>query len=213
MARFLVLYGTTDGHTRKIADALAAQIRREGDAADVIDARDAGADVRPQAYEGVVVAASIHVQGYQRAVRRWVRRHAEQLNSRPSAFVSVCLAILEQRPEARQAVADIMDRFLRASGWRPAITKTVAGALPYTRYGWLKKRIMRHIAAKAGTVTDPTRDYEFTDWAEVAAVARDLVDRVESRAPGYPHPAAAAPFRPSGDVAAPDGRSPALARR
>ena len=213
MARILVLYGTTDGHTRKIADALATRIRQENDEADVIDARIAGPDVRPRAYDGVIVAASIHAQRYQLAVRRWVRRHAEQLNGRPSAFVSVCLAILEQRPESRQAVADIMNRFLRASGWRPAMTKTVAGALPYTRYGWLKKRIMRRIAAKAGTATDITRDYEFTEWAEVAAVARDLVDRVESRVPGISRPAVTAPFRPSGDVAAPDGRTPALTRR
>ena len=37
-------------------------------------------------------------------------------------------------PQVQQEVAAIMARFLTAAGWRPAVTKTVAGALLYTRY-------------------------------------------------------------------------------
>jgi len=179
MSRVLVLYGTTDGHTRKIAAALAGVLKWEGSCVDVIDTKHVSPDVRPERYDGVVIAASIHIGNFQRAVKRWVRLHAEELNRRPSAFVTVCLGILEKRPEARQEVQEILHRFLHRSGWRPLITRTMAGAVPYTQYNWLKKWIMKRVVAKAGGDTDTTRDYEYTDWDELRAFARDFAGRVE----------------------------------
>ena len=180
MARALILYGTTDGHTRKIAAALAGVLRWEGCRVDVINAQGVTPDVRPDDYDGVMVAGSIHMGGYQRAVRGWVRRHAEQLNRRRGAFVSVCLGILEQRAEAQREVREIMARFLADSGWSPALTTTVAGALPYTKYGWLKKWIMRRMVAKAGGDTDTTRDYEYTNWDDVRAFARTFARQLDA---------------------------------
>jgi len=180
MARVLILYGTTDGHTKKVATALAGVLTWEGSRADVVDAQRVTPDIRPEAYDGVLVAASIHVGGYQRAVKRWVTRHASAINRRPGAFVSVCLGILELRPDAQREVRAIMDRFLERSGWQPALTKTVAGALPYTKYGWLKKWIMRRIVAKAGGDTDTSRDYEYTDWDDLRAFARAFARQLEA---------------------------------
>jgi menaquinone-dependent protoporphyrinogen oxidase len=180
MSRVLVLYGTTDGHTQKVAATLAGILIWQGHRVDVIDAQRASPRVRPDDYDGVVVAASIHIGNYQRAVKRWVRFHAAELNCRPSAFVSVCLAILEQRPEARQAAQQIIERFLERSGWRPVTTRTVAGAVRYTQYNWLKKWIMKRIAAKGGGGTDTTRDYEYTDWDDVRAFAREFAGRLEA---------------------------------
>ena len=181
MSRILILYGTTDGHTRKIAAALRCVLTWEGGRVDVIDAHVVSRHIRPGDYDGVVVAASIHIGGYQRAVKRWVRAHAEGLNGMPSAFVSVCLGILEQRSEARREVQRILQRFLDRSGWRPLMTRTVAGAVRYTRYGWVKKWVMKRIAAKAGGGTDTTRDYEYTDWDDVRAFAREFAGRLELR--------------------------------
>lgn len=191
MARILVLYGTTDGHTRKIAERLGGALRDAGCAAEVVEARRAGTAVIPDYYDGVMVAASIHAGGYQRAVRRWVQWHAAGLNDRPSAFVSVCLGVLEQRPEAQRAVREILERFLQRAGWRPEVTQTVAGALPYTRYNWFKKWALRRMAAKAGMQTDTSRDYEFTDWGQVRALAQDFAARVRRPAPVVPVEASA----------------------
>jgi menaquinone-dependent protoporphyrinogen oxidase len=177
MPRVLVVYGTTDGHTRKVAEALRTALGDEACAVDVVDARGRSA-TNPAAYDGVIVAASIHAGGYQRAVRRWVGLHAETLNRKPGAFVSVCLAVLEKRPEAHQKVEAIMQRFLTDGGWRPAIRKAVAGALPYTRYNWFKKWIMKRIVAKGGGDTDTTRDFEYTDWDDVRAFGREFARRI-----------------------------------
>jgi menaquinone-dependent protoporphyrinogen oxidase len=183
MPRVLILYGTTDGHTAKIARALAGALAGEGCATDVIDAGQRTAGVTPAHYDGVIVAASVHIGSYQRPVARWVRLHAPLLNAMPSAFLSVCLAVMEKRPEARSEVSAIMERFLKACGWQPAVRKLVAGATPFTRYNWVKKWIMRRIAAKAGGDTDTRHDVEYTDWGDLKAFARDFAHRVGEGAP------------------------------
>jgi menaquinone-dependent protoporphyrinogen oxidase len=169
MSRILVVYGTTEGQTAKIAQSLGDALREEGASADVANAGAAWPDPRP--YDAVIVAASIHVGGYQRAVRRWVRAHADVLNEKPSAFVSVCLAVLQSEAKVQQELSAIVDRFLKKTGWRPSTTKHVAGALAYTQYNWLTRIAMVRIARKAGGDTDTSRDHEYTDWADVRAFA------------------------------------------
>jgi menaquinone-dependent protoporphyrinogen oxidase len=173
MSRVLILYGTTDGHTRKVADVLAATFRDEGCRVEVVDAERA-APLQLDNYDGVIVTASIHIGGYQGSVRRWVRAHAAWLSRMPTAFLSVCLGILEQRPEAQREVERIMQNFLNQTGWQPTTTMPVAGAVPYTRYNWLKKLVMRPIVAKAGGDTDTSRDFEYTDWDALRAFARSF---------------------------------------
>ena len=174
MTRILIVYGTTDGHTRKIAEVLAEDLRANLCSVDILDVAGPQWRLSPEGYDGVIVAASVHIGDYQRAVARWVRAHAPMLNTMPTAFLSVCLAVVERRIEARQEILRIMQRFLKRCGWQPTITRMVAGALPYTRYGWLKRRMMKRIIAKAGGDTDTTRDFEYTDWIDLRNFAQDF---------------------------------------
>lgn len=165
MPRILVLYGTTEGHTAKIAAAIGDTLSGLGADVDIVE--DGTADLHAADYAGVIVAASVHGGQYQRTVRRWVRKNLDGLTGKPTAFVSVCLAVLQWEPQVRQQVNAIVDRFLMTTGWRPTWTKSVAGALMYSKYGWLKRWIMKRIAAKSGGDTDTSRDYEYTDWRDV----------------------------------------------
>jgi len=174
MSRILVLYGTTDGHTAKVAARLGDALRSRALAVDVVLAGRDRTIPRADDYAAVVVAASVHAGGYQRRVRRWVCEQAPALAARPTAFVSVCLGVLQRDPSVDRELASIMGRFLEATGWRPTTTKVVAGALLYTQYNWLKRRIMKRIVAKAKGDIDTSRDYEYTDWAEVEAFAREF---------------------------------------
>ena len=176
MTHLLIVYGTTDGHTRKIVQVLADDLRANRCSVDIIDAAGPQWRLSPASYDGVIVAASVHIGDYQKAVARWVRAHAPMLATMPTAFLSVCLAVLEKDPAAHQEISRIMSRFLARCGWRPAITKPVAGAVLYTRYGWLKQRMMKRIVAKAGGGTDTTRDYEYTDWNDLCDFACEFAE-------------------------------------
>ena len=172
MARLLILYGTTDGQTAKIARFVATELRRLGAEVDVCNA--ATADPDPRDYAGVVVAASVHAGGYQRSVVRWTRRHATALAERRAEFLSICLGVLEKDPKVLAELGRIKGRFAAKTGWQPAYFELVAGALPYTRYGWLKRWIMKRIVAKAHGDTDTSRDYEYTDWEALKAFAESF---------------------------------------
>jgi menaquinone-dependent protoporphyrinogen oxidase len=180
MPRVLIVYGTTEGQTAKICHVLGSMLRAWGMEADVIEAgraRDRG----PEDYDGVVVAASVHGGRYQRAVRRWVQAHVGALARTPTAFVSVSLGVLQTDSEVQKSVLAIEQRFLTETGWHPSITKRVAGALVYTRYNWLKRWVMKQIAAKAGDDTDTRRDYEYTDWTGVRVLAQTFAELVRKR--------------------------------
>ena len=165
MARFLVIFGTTDGHTAKVAAAIGSRLRTSGHDVDVVNAD--GAHSTADDYDRIIVAASIHASGYQRTVARWVSHDAAMLNRKPTAFVSVCLGVLQRDPAVDRALQDIVDKFLRSTSWRPLEIKMVAGALKYRKYNFLKRWAMKRIAKKAGGGTDTSRDYEYTDWLDL----------------------------------------------
>ena len=183
MSRILFLFGTTDGQTAKIVAAAADALRSEGESVEVVEARLEAPGPRPEDYQAVLVAASVHAGGYQRAVFRWVRDHADALNRIPTAFLTVCLAVLEDNPRSQKELAGIVQRFLVKTGWRPQLRKYVAGALLYTKYGWFKKFIMKRIATKTGGGTDTSRDYVYTDWDDLRATVRAFA---ASRHPASP---------------------------
>jgi menaquinone-dependent protoporphyrinogen oxidase len=185
MSNLLIVFATREGQTAKIAQALQAQLRANGHAVDAMNA--ATATPRPDPYDAVIVAASVHAGSYEREIVSWVKTHAAALNARTSVFVSVCLSVLQTDAKTRRDVQAIVDGFLRTTGWRPCETKMVAGALKYTRYGFLKRWLMKWIAGKAGGDTDTSRDYEYTDWADLERFAAHLSEGLGSPAPVQSH--------------------------
>lgn len=179
MARILVLYGTSEGQTAKVARALAARLSADGLDADVDDVTFG--DPSPAPYDGVVVAASLHAGSYQKAVGKWLRAHVSELGKRPTAFVSVCLACLSTDARARDEARAIPERYVGTFGWQPMMIKVVAGALPYTKYNFFTRWMMKRITAAAGGDTDTSRDYEYTDWPDLRAFADRFAALVSAR--------------------------------
>jgi menaquinone-dependent protoporphyrinogen oxidase len=177
MTRVLVLYGTTDGHTRKIAARIARTLQAHGLDSDVVNAEAAAP--APDDYAAVVVAASLHAGGYQRSVVRWVRQHVAALEGKTTVFLTVCLGILQREDSVRRELDRLQADFLQRTGWQPALTKHVAGALMYREYNWLKRLAMRRIVRKAGGDIDTSRNYEYTDWNDLDAFVGDLVMRLQ----------------------------------
>ena len=67
MASMLVVYGTTEGQTAKIAQHIGATFQRLGHEATVRHASELGA-TKVSEFDAVIVGASLHERRYQRAV-------------------------------------------------------------------------------------------------------------------------------------------------
>ena len=180
MPRILVLYGTTQGHTRKVANAIGDTLRTSGLDVDVVHVDETKPD--PSRYAAVIVAASVHEGGYQKPIVKWIRAHAAALDRLPTAFVSVCLAILSKNDAGRKEAEAIPQRLLAATQWHPSTVKVVAGALLYTQYNLFVRWMMKRIVARAGGDTDTSRDYEYTDWDDLRDFAAEFGRRLTTAA-------------------------------
>ncbi len=173
-----MLYATTEGHTARIAERIAQRFRGMAHIVESHRADTVPSDFDPAAYDAVIIGSSIHYGHHPDYLRALIRRHRAALASRPGAFFSVSLSA--GGPGAKPAAAQrYLETFLRQVGWRPQQTATFAGALQYSRYGFFKKSMMRLIVGVAGGDTDPTRDYEYTDWDAVERFADDFIRRFE----------------------------------
>jgi menaquinone-dependent protoporphyrinogen oxidase len=183
MSQVPVFYATSEGQTRRIAEALVAALRDLGVDSEPIDvATSAAADYRWDRARAVVVAASLHAGKHQRTAEAFVRRSLVELNARPSLFISVSLAICSAIAKDADAARAIARQFPEDLGWKAGQVACVGGRLAYTKYGFLTRFLMRRIAAKSGGSTDTSRDHELTDWAQVRRLARDLAAQLANPA-------------------------------
>jgi menaquinone-dependent protoporphyrinogen oxidase len=175
MSKFLIVYGSTEGHTKQIAQAMASAIYRDGHQVDLRDSKDVRKETIVDRYDGVLVGGSIHAGDYQGSLREFAKLNRDVLDRAPSAFFSVSLAAADLDDEARAELDAIVDKFARETGWRPKRVEMIAGALVYTQYNFFIRRIMKMIVKQQGrTELDTSRDYDFTDWDAVEAFARDF---------------------------------------
>jgi menaquinone-dependent protoporphyrinogen oxidase len=188
MKPILILYATREGHTRRIAEHIAATIRSRGYSADVVDAADLPLNFSMDAYDAAVLAASVHQGKHEEEMVSFVEQFRDGLESMRAIFLSVSLseAGVEDpaaNPEGRaRAAADVqrmIDAFLKKTGWHPSKVRAVAGALSYTQYNFLVRFVMKRIAKAQGASTDTTHDHELTDWEALD----HIVDEVVPRAP------------------------------
>ena len=92
----LIVYGTTEGQTRKIAEWTATRIRDSGHKVQLRDCAAVASDSDFETFQAFLVAASVHQRHHQETITDFVIAHRELLNVRPSAFISVSLsAVLE----------------------------------------------------------------------------------------------------------------------
>ena len=172
MSKVLIVYATTDGHTRKIAQAVSDYVAEFGHAPYVVDAATAPRLARADAWDAVIALAPVRVGKHVKSMAAFARANVERLTHLPTAFFSVSLSAAGRDTAAARACADA---FVRDTGWRPGMVRLVAGALLYTRYNWFVKRMMRRISRAHGGDTDITRDFEYTDWQQLRADVEEFV--------------------------------------
>jgi menaquinone-dependent protoporphyrinogen oxidase len=172
----LIPYGTSEGQTARIAEYVAGVIQDHGVDAQAVNIKGSDEDPAPGGNEAVIVGASIHMGKHERCVRDFVRKHRDVLERLPSAFFSVSLAAYDDREEAQGYI----EKFVQETDWHPAMVGLFGGALLYTQYGFIKRRLMKKIARDKGTLdTDTSHDYVYTDWESVKHFAEEFLSSAD----------------------------------
>jgi menaquinone-dependent protoporphyrinogen oxidase len=194
MSNALIVYATKEGQTFKIAQRIAQALSAEGHTAHLFDADHPDAPLDLDHFQIAVIGGPIHAGGYPRSILRFVREHRKFLERTAAAFFSVGLAVASRTSDGRAQTLKVVEKFIENTGWRPQRIELIAGALPYSRYNFLVRFIMRRISAKEGGDTDTSHDYEYTDWNAIDRFARELTQRCHTHeATGTPREQFAAP--------------------
>ena len=170
MAKILIIYSSTDGHTLKIGDRLQAVIAQQGHQVTLVSVNDAS-QVDLQTFDKIVIGASIRYGKHSPKVTDFINRNQRLLDSKPNAFFSV--NIVARKPEKNQPDTNpYLRKFLKQITWRPKELAVFAGKLEYPKYSFFDRQMIRLIMLITKGPTDPKTVIEFTDWQQVESFGR-----------------------------------------
>jgi menaquinone-dependent protoporphyrinogen oxidase len=176
MAKILLVYSTTDGHTRKICQRLQDVIEQQGHEVillAVMEAREADLG----SFDKIVIGASIRYGKHRPEVIDFINSNAEVLTAKPNAFFSV--NVTARKPNKNTPETNpYMPKFLKKIHWQPRELAVFAGKIDYPRYSMFDRIMIRFIMWITKGPTDPNTVIEFTDWQAVEKFG-DLINNME----------------------------------
>ena len=171
----LIIYGSLEGQTEKISGYIADIIRNKGNKVTTLSAEQLPSDFSPDNYDAAIIAGSIHMGKYPDYIKKFVTSHSGWLNTTPSAFFTVCMAVNSKHAQSREEAMRYGAKFFVQTGWQPDLIETFAGAVKYTKYNFVTRFIMKLISKREGGSTDTSHDHEYTDWESVKRFAEKFL--------------------------------------
>ena len=172
MAKVLIAYSTTDGHTRTICDRLKGIVEAQDHAVDIAWLTEQP-DIDLTTFDKVVVGASIRYGKHQPQVFDFIRKNQTQLDSKPNAFFSV--NVVARKPEKNTPDTNpYLQKFLQKIDWQPQNLAVFAGRLDYPTYSYFDRQMIRLIMWMTKGPTAPDTVVEFTDWNKVDEFGRTI---------------------------------------
>lgn len=158
--KILLVYGSTEGQTRKIAKFCAARLGDNGHDVDIRDSRRRMVDLDLSEFGMVILAGSVHQTTHQESLANFTIAHRKTLKNVPTLLISVSLAIAFGNGEAE--ARGYAESFCDYVGFKPNDVLLVAGALKYDEYDYYMNQIVEHVVLEnRGKIQG---DREFTDW-------------------------------------------------
>jgi len=164
--RILILYSSTDGHTLKICQRIAAILEQHGHTVQLAPIASSPADL--ESFDKFVIGARIRYGRHHRDVYDFITRHQALLEAKPSAFFSV--NVVARKPNKNTPETNpYMRKFLSQIAWQPDALAVFAGMIDYSKYRFFDRQMIRFIMYITHGPTHPNTVADFTDW--------DLVER------------------------------------
>ena len=171
MFKFLIIYSTTDGHTKKICERI-KNFLTDGNLVELLSLEDAK-KVDLSNFEKIIIGASIRYGKHSNELYRFINLNKNILDQKKGAFFSV--NVVARKPEKNTAETNpYIDKFLKISKWKPNKIKVFAGKVDYPNYNFFDKYIIKLIMFITNGPTDTSQSYEFTDWSKVDDFSEEL---------------------------------------
>ena len=178
MKNILILYATREGQTEKIATQIFTHLIKAGASVQLTNAQDrmVTENIDLKAFDLLVFGASMHAGGVEQEMVTFINNHQEQIKQKIRSFFLVLLSAATKDSELRAKWLEDARKKMNEQIQVPfQDVEMIAGALMYSKYSLPLKWIMKGIAQKAGEGTDMSKDYEYTDWNQVAQYSEKLM--------------------------------------
>tara|TARA_B100001109_G_scaffold206327_1_gene173474 strand:- start:168 stop:689 length:522 start_codon:yes stop_codon:yes gene_type:complete len=171
MSSFLIIYSSTDGHTKIICERIKNSLS-DGNLVELLSLEDAK-KVDFSNFEKIIIGASIRYGKHSKDLYKFINLNKNILDQKKSAFFSV--NVVARKPEKNSAETNpYINKFLNISKWRPNKISVFAGKVDYPNYNFIDKYIIKFIMFITKGPTDTSQSYEFTDWSKVDDFSQEL---------------------------------------
>ena len=172
MKKILFIFSTTDGHTHKITQSIAAGFEDECDI-NLKNVDDTTAEDL-NLHHHIVIGASIRYGKHKKELFEFIDTNLTELTKKDNAFFSV--NVVARKPEKNTPETNpYMQKFLLKTSWVPQKLAVFAGKIDYPKYNFVDKQMIRFIMWITKGPTNIKNTYEFTDWKKVDSFAKELI--------------------------------------
>ena len=168
----LIIYSSTDGHTKYIAEYICSNLKNSMNYK-IVSLKEAN-DLNLNNINSIIIGASIRYGKYQDELYQFINNNNHFLNSIKSSFFSVNAVARKVDKNTIQTNPYIL-KFFKKTIWTPNITAVFAGRIDYQKYSFFDKHIIRFIMWLTKGPTDLSNPHEFTDWKVVDSFVTALI--------------------------------------
>ena len=171
MSNSLIIYSTTDGHTKTICERM-TNFSKKNEMIKIISLEEA-TRFNLSTFNKIIIGASIRYGRHSKELYKFIRLNKEVLDQKDNVFFSV--NVVARKPEKNNPDTNpYIKNFLKISKWRPKKIAVFAGKVDYPKYNFFEKYIIKFIMFITKGPTDTSQTYEFTDWGKVDDFAKQL---------------------------------------
>jgi len=171
MSSFLIIYSSTDGHTKIICERI-TNFLNDGNFVELLPLEDAQ-KIELSNFEKIIIGASIRYGKHSKELYKFINLNKNILDKKKCAFFSV--NVVARKPEKNTAETNpYINKFLKISKWKPNKISVFAGKVDYPSYNFFDKYIIKFIMFITNGPTDTSQSYEFTDWSKVDDFSKEL---------------------------------------
>ena len=175
MISSLIIYSSTDGHTKTICERM-IDFLKDKNITKLVSLNDAK-NLDLSEFNKIIIGASIRYGKHSKELYKFIELNRNILNEKESVFFSV--NVVARKPEKNTPDNNpYITKFLKISKWKPKKIGVFAGKVDYPNYNFFDKYIIKLIMLITGGPTDTSKSYEFTDWSKVENFAKEINQNV-----------------------------------
>ena len=168
----LIIYSSTDGHTKYIAEYIFNNLKNNTNYK-IVSLQEAN-DFDLNEIDNIVIGASIRYGRYQDELYQFINNNVQIINNIESSFFSVNAVARKANRNTIHSNPYIL-KFFKKTIWTPSIIAVFAGKIDYQKYNFFDKHIIRFIMWLTKGPTDLSKSHEFTNWKVVDSFVTALI--------------------------------------